>query len=163
MRWNFGITLSGDWSQFQVHDFASISQFQFTLLFFHRKTCFSTCWFESMFRQKKLGLSAEGGVKKDGSCAKLLTSGGNLEGQNDDLSNVSLRRRGVRDGVGEEKGGSLARVESEVGEGGRKLFPCQASRGPIVGSPAGAFSPQLQLIGRPTTWPPGGCVDRLMQ
>lgn len=83
-----------------------------------------------------------------------------MKGQNDDLRNVSLRRRGVRDGVGEKKGGSLARVESE---GGRKLFPFPASRGPIVGSPAGAFSPQLQLIGRPTTWPPGGCVDRLMQ
>lgn len=47
----------------------------------------------------------------------------------------------------------------KVGEGGRKLFPHPASRGPIVGSPAGAFSPRLQLIGRPTTWPPGGCGE----
>lgn len=162
MRWNFGITLSGDWSQLQVQDPPFLSFNLHSCYVLSQKDMFFYM-LVSIFRQKKLRLSAEGGVKKDGSCAKLLTSGGNLEGQNDDLSNVSLRRREARDGVGEEKGGSLARVESEVGEGGRKLFPCQASRGPIVGSPAGAFSPQLQLIGCPTTWPPVGCVDRLMQ
>lgn len=68
---------------------------------------------------------------------------GNLEGQNNDFHNVSLQRRRERERVSEE--------ESER-EKRESTFPFLGCRSPIVARPAGAFSPQLQLIGCPTMW-----------
>lgn len=98
-----------------------------------------------------LTLCGAGGRPAGLMCAHALTH--TRPGQSPEASVATWRARimtSIMSPYSEAEWERVAEEESEREE--REHFPFHGCRSPIVARPAGAFSPQLQLIGCPATW-----------